>query len=790
MFEWIRANQMDIMLLLCGACAIIAFLLALTKFISESRKRALIVMELTTFFLLWFDRLAYIYAGDLSETGYFMVRISNFFVFFLTSGIVFSFNNYVVDWMTHEGGMADPPNRLKFVRVVSMIGMLLAVLSVFTGLYYSFDETNTYHRGKWFLISYIIPVLCPMIQYTVIRQNKKRFSKLIYTSLVLYIFVPIACGIIQIFTYGISIVNMAMVLVSIFMFVFTYLDIGNTVERAHEIEIQNMQGEHARIQRLFDQTATAFVAAVEKKDELVKGNSNRVANYARRVAELSGKGADECERVYYAALLHDVGLIGIPDKVIENDTVPGEYDYKTIRQKPIIGHEILSNISEFPYLGEGAHYSHERYNGMGYPEGLKGEEIPEIARIIAVADAYVTMTTKKRYREAKPFFTAREAFVRGSGEAFDPKFAQAMIRIIDEENGDAMQRDAEVIETEIDCHAYRDRFTNGIPMEGEYTRVTFEAFPLPCDGTPEFSTPSIILFDAFDNRVHVNERAIEAYHYLEYGEIWFGEHSISTAARKIEEKVLRRNKAPASGVGSQRYEILMGRHEDHLWLKMTGPSLEKVVTVAIPNSSRRAFVALTGENCALRNISVEKTGKAVGPNDIPRIANAISYIDRMESDIPNVQIDQNRSAASEGIEIKDRMTLTFHTMSLPGASLVWHCPYFVIFYSDDGSVGGKNYREYSIIKLYGENEGDTEFSQNSITVERKEAFPGWDSWMRVNKQGMECEAIIRRKNNRVTLKTNNLGIELESITSITDGANKLFVALTGDQVAITDIRIG
>lgn len=789
MFNLIRAHQLNIMLLLCGACAIITFLLALTRFISESRKRVLIAMQLIAFFLLWFDRLAYIYAGDPSTTGYYMVRVSNFFVFFLTSGIVFGFNNYLVDWLTHEGGMAAPPNRLKFVRIASMIGMLLTVVSVFTNLYYTFDETNTYQRGRWFLISYIIPVVCPVIQYTVIRQNKKRFSRLIYTSLVLYIFVPIACGIIQIFTYGISIVNMAMVLVSIFLYVFTYLDINDTVERAHEIQIEHMQGEQARIQRLFDQTATAFVTAVEKKDELEKGNSTKVAEYAKRIAELSGKDAEECERVYYAALLHDIGLIGIPDKVIENDTIPGEYDYRVIRRKPLIGHEILSNISEFPYLGEGAHYSHERYNGTGYPEGLKGERIPEIARIIAVADAYVAMTTKKRYRGAKPFFVAREAFVKGSGEAFDPKFAQIMVRIIDEENGDAIQRDAEVIETEIDCHAYRDSFTNGIPIESEFTRVTFEASALLSDGEPGFAAPSIILFDAFDNRVHGNERAIEAYQYLEYGEVWFDEHSISTLARKIKEKVIRWDNDSASGAGSQKYEILMGRYEDHLWLKMTGPSIEKTVTVALPNSSKKAFIALTGENCALRNISVEKTGKAAGSNDIPRIANVISYIDRMESDIPNVQIDRPRSAASEGIEIKDRLTLAFHTMSLPAASLVWHCPYFVIFYSDDGQVGGKNYREYGLVKLHGENEGDTEFAQNSIITEKTEAFQGWDAWMRVNMQGMECEAVIRRKNNRITLKTVNLGIEMENTTIISDGPEKVFVALTGDQVAITDIRI-
>jgi len=761
----------------------------MTRFLSDSRKKVLILMELIAFFLLWFDRLAYIYAANPSHTGYIMVRVSNFFVFFMTSAIVFGFNIYLTDWLMHEGGMISAPKRLKFVQYVAIIGMLMAVISAFTGLYYYFDETNQYHRGQGFLIAYIIPVICPIIQYTVIRQNRKLFRKLIYTSLVLYIFVPIACGILQIFTYGISIVNMAMVLVSVFLYIFTYLDINDTVEHAHEIEIQNMQGENVKMQRLFGQTATAFVSAVEKKDDLVKGNSVRVAQYAKRVAELNGMDAEECEKVYYAALLHDVGLIGIPDSVIKNDADPGEKDYEIMRKKPVIGSEILSSILEYPYLGIGAHYSHERYNGTGYPEGLKGEDIPEIARIIAVADAYVTMTTKKRYREAKPDFVAREAFVKGSGEEFDPKFAEIMIKIIDEDSSKKMYQDSLKVETELSCNEYREHVSCGIPVENDITRVYFECSPSKHDEEHEFSAPSIILFDSYDHRVHDNEKAIEAYQYLEYGEFWFDEHSISTAARKTEEKFVKKTDNPDVKSYHLRYEVIMCRYEDHLRLKMISPSYDKEVIVALPSGSKSTYIALTGEHCEISNISVEQTGSKVDPDDIPRIADEISYIDRMESDIKNIQIDRTRSASTSGIELKDRLKVIFHTMSLPGAGLVWHCPYLVLFYSDDGKVGGKNYREYALVKLYGENEGDSDFAHNSITVKRTDEFPGWDAWKEKNKEGMECEVVFKRKDNHITLITKNLGIEMENITTVTDGQDKVFVALTGDQVAITDIRI-
>ncbi len=413
MFEFIRTYQLNIMLLLCGACGMMAILLLITRFLDTKRKWSLFLMEIVAFFLLWFDRLAYIYAGDPSHKGYIMVRVSNFLVFFLTSGVVFSFNMYLKNLFQDAKENKTAESLLNVATVMSFFGMFLSVVAAFSNLYYYFDENNLYHRGQGFLIAYVIPIVAPLIQYIAIRKYKKSVSKLIYTSLLLYIFVPIFCGLLQIFTYGISIVNMAMVAVSVSLYIFTYLDINETVEHAHNIEIQNMQGEQRRMKRLFDQTAKAFVSAVEKKDDFVKGNAMKVAEYARKITARCGLGEEQCEEAYYAALLHDVGLIGIPDAVIKNEDDPNKWDIEAFRQKPVIGKEILSNITEFPYLSLGAGYSHERYNGTGYPEGLKGEEIPEIARIIAVADAYVTMTTPKRYRDARPDFVAREAFVKG-----------------------------------------------------------------------------------------------------------------------------------------------------------------------------------------------------------------------------------------------------------------------------------------------------------------------------------------------------------------------------------------
>ena len=380
---------------------------------------------------------------------------------------------------------------------------------------------------------------------------------------------------------------------------------------------------------------------------------------------------------------------------------------------------------------------------------------------------------------------AREAFVRGGGIEFDPTFAEVMVKLIDEDTNKKANNEENEIETEITCNTYREQISCGIPVEYRVMKVTFDYEPLPGSNT-EFSAPSLVLFDSYDRRVHTNDRSIEAYKYTEYGELWFDTHSITTAARQIKETL---TEVPEEDGNKNCYEILMGRYEDHVKLIMKSPSYKKEVIVVLPNSSKSAYIGLTGEACSLSNINVEETEQEVKENDIPRIADEISYINRMESDIKNVQVERPRSAYTEGVEIKDRRKILFHTMSLPGAGFVWHCPYVIIFSSDDGRVEGRNYKEYAVIKLYGENDGDLEGSENSIYVKRTDKFPGWEEWKRLNKEGMECEISLRKKSDKIILKTENLGIDMEHTTILKEAPPKVYVALTGDQVALTDIRV-
>ena len=211
--------------------------------------------------------------------------------------------------------------------------------------------------------------------------------------------------------------------------------------------------------------------------------------------------------------------------------------------------------------------------------------------------------------------------------------------------------------------------------------------------------------------------------------------------------------------------------------------------VALPDKTKAAYIGITGENCYITGIKVEKTDEYTKTGDIPRIEDELDYTGRLVSDIPNIQIDRSRSASTEGITIKENLRLRFHSMTLPSATLIWHCPYIVLFYSKDKKVFGEGYREYALIKLNGESDAEKEFAENNYVIEKNDKFPGWDSWKDLCKQGMECEVVLKKKGNTVTMITENLGISIENTTTINDESGEVYAAITGDQVAITDIRI-
>ena len=188
-----------------------------------------------------------------------------------------------------------------------------------------------------------------------------------------------------------------------------------------------------KIQRLSEQIILALSAAIDAKDAYTNGHSDRVAEYSREIAKRMGKNDTEVNDIYYAAMLHDVGKIGIPGEIINKPGRLTDEEFDIIKSHTVKGAKILESISEMPGLSVGARWHHERYDGKGYPNGLKGEDIPETARIICVADCYDAMSSNRSYRKALPQEIVRAEIEKGRGTQFDPAIADIMLKMIDED---------------------------------------------------------------------------------------------------------------------------------------------------------------------------------------------------------------------------------------------------------------------------------------------------------------------------------------------------------------------
>ena len=199
------------------------------------------------------------------------------------------------------------------------------------------------------------------------------------------------------------------------------------------IGYKNEQIYGRKVEELNIQVVRALATAIDAKDNYTNGHSTRVAEYSRMIAERSGYSKAEQDELYMIALLHDVGKIGVPDTVINKSSKLTDEEFALIRKHPIIGDSILRSIKDRPDLATGARWHHERYDGKGYPDGKAGEDIPEVARIIAVADAYDAMTSRRSYRDAMSQEAVRSEIERCMGTQFDPRFAQVMLEIIAED---------------------------------------------------------------------------------------------------------------------------------------------------------------------------------------------------------------------------------------------------------------------------------------------------------------------------------------------------------------------
>lgn len=320
-------------------------------------------------------------------------------------------------------------------------------------------------------------------------------------------------------------------------------------------------------QKIFIQAITTITYAVDAKDRYTKGHSVRVAQYCLAIAKKLSWSRQDCLNLYYTALLHDIGKIGIPDSILNKPVKLTDEEYRLVRNHPIMGANILRPITMVPQICDGAKYHHERYDGKGYPYGLKGNDIPYIARIIGIADAYDAITSNRIYEKAQVTGYAVSELENGRGTQFDPYLTDVMLDVIkdgfsftdtpefefEQEQAEETETDSFIIEvckkTETDVHKADDLdFLTGFPI-----RKSFELSVNTYLDNP-LNRGTMFLMDV-DNFLHVNKN---------YGHI-AGDHIICRLADIIRSNI--ETSAYMSRISGDEFAVFYPEERSEEWIR-------------------------------------------------------------------------------------------------------------------------------------------------------------------------------------------------------------------------------
>ena len=188
-------------------------------------------------------------------------------------------------------------------------------------------------------------------------------------------------------------------------------------------------------QKLMVNSVAAIGRMIDEKDNYTRQHSQRVADYSRLIAENLKSfhpTEKEVDQIYRSALLHDIGKIAIPDAILKKTSRLTDEEYAIMKTHPVWGKKILAGLSFLPQADYGASYHHERYDGKGYPEGIRTDDLPFIARILIAADALDAINSNRCYRKQCSRNYIISEFEKGSGTQFDPEVAETVIYLIEE----------------------------------------------------------------------------------------------------------------------------------------------------------------------------------------------------------------------------------------------------------------------------------------------------------------------------------------------------------------------
>ena len=570
-------------------------------------------------------------------------------------------------------------------------------------------------------------------------------------------------------------------------------------DEEQESEIKRLDDLNGLKDKMLDDIINTLSDTIDLKDKYTQGHSDRVAEYSVMIGKTLGLKKGELTEIYRCGLLHDVGKIGIPENIINKPGALSAAEFDIIKTHPERGAAILSRIEDMPYLRLGALYHHERYDGTGYPEGLRGNDIPLVGRIIAVADAYDAMTSKRSYRDPLPQPYVREQFIRGSGTQFDPELARIMVNLIDKDKEFKLQektRENGISNREYICTDWWSEKTDGVrvsdhPLTVSYTTKTNR------DAGMNWDSPSVIVFDSSDGRVGRESTAPGVNDYHEFAVIRSDAYAWKTEARALryenshEENWSDWEDWMAANKTGTRATVTAVRYEDHVLVELENNGQKVKATIALPDNCGQVYISLTGEHCTISEINISYADRAVGAGFIEPIEEKYAVTKANEGDVPNIECEGWWSEFSQGFEItEEKLRIRYHSISYASAKRIWHTPLTVIFTSNDHNVDGDGYIQYEILRSDGECWGTEAIGKPKSELAWDEKFKDWSDWMAKNKEGVNCEVVVYRQGDTVYTEMKNTGITVSSEFVLPVRATgAVCLALTGELCALTDIHV-
>ena len=288
-------------------------------------------------------------------------------------------------------GISDYFYLVYISQTIILVGFLIAVIIVIKAIRQGKIKKTLFRSVVWGLSACLLGTVIDMLRYYFFKS----YGNLTFTRIGVLAFTA-------------------------FMGIYLYTD-----------HITSLKQKEQESNVLASEVSAAFAKVIDMKDKYTNGHSERVANYTAQIAKEMGYDDETVDKYYRIGLLHDVGKVGIPIAVLNKPGKLTDEEYDQIKSHTLKGYEVLKDISVVPELAVGALAHHERHDGKGYPNGLSGDEIPQVARIIAVADSFDAMYSDRKYRKRLDFEKATSRIREGSGTQFNPEVVDAFFRLVD-----------------------------------------------------------------------------------------------------------------------------------------------------------------------------------------------------------------------------------------------------------------------------------------------------------------------------------------------------------------------